>query len=119
MRIRAPLAIVVGAIALRLAVGIGFVNYDTGYSLVWGQQLARGQTPSYGTALFGRSQPVWSHHGEYRAVSLTTDLFMRQDCSGPRQRACGSRADISMSMGILLKRPGCPGDPVGCHNDVE
>ncbi|MGH2851584.1 MAG: hypothetical protein ACRDLP_13315 [Solirubrobacteraceae bacterium] len=58
MRIRAPLAIVVGAIALRLAVGIGFVNYDTGYSLVWGQQLARGQTPSYGTPLAPTPHPL-------------------------------------------------------------
>ena len=45
MRLRAPpCAIVVGAIALRLAIGVGFANYDTLYSLVWGQQLARGQT---------------------------------------------------------------------------
>jgi len=44
MRVRAPLAIVVGAILLRLRIGIGFANYDTLYSLVWGQQLARGQT---------------------------------------------------------------------------
>jgi hypothetical protein len=58
MRMRAPLAIVVGAIALRLAVGIGFVNYDTGYSLVWGQQLARGQTPSYGTPLAPTPHPL-------------------------------------------------------------
>ena len=34
-----------GAIALRLAIGIGFANYDTLYSLVWGQQLARGADP--------------------------------------------------------------------------
>jgi hypothetical protein len=58
MRMRAPLAIVAGAIALRLAVGIGFVNYDTGYSLVWGQQLARGQTPSYGTPLAPTPHPL-------------------------------------------------------------
>jgi hypothetical protein len=46
MRLRAPFAIVVGAVALRLAIGVGFANYDTLYSLAWGQQLARGQTPA-------------------------------------------------------------------------
>ncbi len=45
MRFKAPLAIVAGAIALRLAIGVGFVNYDTLYSLVWGQQLAAGENP--------------------------------------------------------------------------
>ena len=39
------MTVVLGAVALRLAIGVGFVNYDTLYSLVWGQQLARGQTP--------------------------------------------------------------------------
>lgn len=47
MRFRAPLATVAGAILLRLLTGVGFANYDTLYSLVWGQQLERGQTPSY------------------------------------------------------------------------
>ena len=56
MRFRTPLAIVAGAIALRLAIGVGFANYDTLYSLVWGQQLARGQTPCYGVA--ARADPA-------------------------------------------------------------
>ncbi len=47
MRFRAPLATIAGAIVLRLLTGVGFANYDTLYSLVWGQQLERGQTPSY------------------------------------------------------------------------
>ena len=34
-------------VALRLTLPFGFPNYDTLYSLVWGQQLARGQTPAY------------------------------------------------------------------------
>jgi hypothetical protein len=58
MRLRAPLATVAGAIALRLAIGVGFVNYDTLYSLVWGQQLARGQTPSYKGALAPTPHPL-------------------------------------------------------------
>jgi hypothetical protein len=58
MRFKAPLAIVAGAIALRLAIGVGFANYDTLYSLVWGQQLARGQTPSYRLALAPTPHPL-------------------------------------------------------------
>jgi hypothetical protein len=58
MRLRAPLAIVLGAVALRLAVGVGFANYDTLYSLAWGQQLARGQTPSYRLALAPTPHPL-------------------------------------------------------------
>lgn len=58
MRFKAPLAIVAGAIALRLAIGVGFVNYDTLYSLVWGQQLARGETPSYKLPLAPTPHPL-------------------------------------------------------------
>jgi hypothetical protein len=57
MRFKAPLAIVAGAIALRLSIGVGFANYDTLYSLVWGQQLARGQTPSYRLPLIPTPTP--------------------------------------------------------------
>jgi hypothetical protein len=46
-RLGAVLAVVVGALLLRLASGVGFANYDTLYALAWGGQLARGQTPSY------------------------------------------------------------------------
>ena len=38
--------------------GVGFANYDTLYSLVWGQQLARGQTPSYRTPLAPTPHPL-------------------------------------------------------------
>ena len=58
MRLRAALAMVIGAIALRLAIGVGFVNYDTMYSLVWGQQLARGETPAYDIALAPTPHPL-------------------------------------------------------------
>jgi hypothetical protein len=58
MRFKAPLAVLAGAIALRLAVGIGFANYDTLYSLAWGQQLARGQTPSYKLPLAPTPHPL-------------------------------------------------------------
>jgi hypothetical protein len=46
-RLGAVLAVVAGAILLRLAGGVGFANYDTLYALAWGGQLSRGQTPSY------------------------------------------------------------------------
>jgi hypothetical protein len=58
MRSRAAIVTVAGAIALRLAIGVGFVNYDTLYSLVWGQQLARGQTPSYQLTLAPTPHPL-------------------------------------------------------------
>src|SRR5579863_2325735 len=58
MRVRAPLVIVTAAILLRLRIGIGFANYDTLYSLVWGQQLARGQNPSYGAKLAPTPHPL-------------------------------------------------------------
>jgi hypothetical protein len=58
MRFKAPLATVAGAIALRLAIGVGFANYDTLYSLVWGQQIARGQNPSYKLALAPTPHPL-------------------------------------------------------------
>jgi len=58
MRVKGPIAVALGAVALRLAIGVGFVNYDSVYSLVWGQQLARGQTPSYGTPLAPTPHPL-------------------------------------------------------------
>jgi hypothetical protein len=45
--LRAPAWIAGGALALWLWIGTGFANYDTLYALVWGQQLSRGQTPTY------------------------------------------------------------------------
>jgi hypothetical protein len=58
MRLKAPLAIIAGAVALRLVIGVGFANYDTLYSLVWGQQLARGETPSYQLPLAPTPHPL-------------------------------------------------------------
>ena len=58
MRLRAPLAVLAGAIALRLLIGVGFANYDTLYSLVWGQQLARGHNPSYRGTLVPTPHPL-------------------------------------------------------------
>jgi hypothetical protein len=40
-------AIGLGALALWLAFGHGFANYDTFYSLVWGDELAHGESPDY------------------------------------------------------------------------
>jgi hypothetical protein len=58
MRFKASVAVLAGAIALRLAIGVGFANYDTLYSLAWGQQLARGQTPSYKLPLAPTPHPL-------------------------------------------------------------
>ena len=50
--------ILVGALALRLILPFGIPNYDTLYSLVWGQQLARGQLPTYNVALAPTPHPL-------------------------------------------------------------
>jgi hypothetical protein len=52
------LGILAGAALLRLAVGVGFANYDTLYSLVWGQQLSRLQTPSYNIPIAPTPHPL-------------------------------------------------------------
>ncbi len=54
----AAASILLGALVLRLVLPFGFPNYDTLYSLVWGQQLARGQTPTYGVALAPTPHPL-------------------------------------------------------------
>jgi hypothetical protein len=50
--------IVGGAVALRLLIPVGFANYDTLYSLVWGQQLSRGQTPVYNLPVAPTPHPL-------------------------------------------------------------
>jgi hypothetical protein len=57
-RASAPLAIAATAVVLRLLAGVGFVNYDSLYALVWGQQLSRGQTPQYGIAVAPTPHPL-------------------------------------------------------------
>ncbi len=57
-RLGAPLAIAAGAVLLRLLSGVGFANYDTLYALVWGQQLARGETPQYGIPIAPTPHPL-------------------------------------------------------------
>jgi hypothetical protein len=52
------LAVVGGAVALRLIAGVGFANYDTLYALAWGGQLSRGELPSYGTAIAPTPHPL-------------------------------------------------------------
>ena len=52
------LAVAVAALALRVVTGVGFVNYDSLYALVWGQQLARGQTPEYGISIAPTPHPL-------------------------------------------------------------
>jgi hypothetical protein len=54
----ATLAILVGAALLWVIAGVGFVNYDTLYGLVWGQQLSRGETPQYGLPIAPTPHPL-------------------------------------------------------------
>lgn len=51
-------AIALGALALWLIAGVGFVNYDTLYGLVWGAQLTRGQTPQYALPIAPTPHPL-------------------------------------------------------------
>ena len=43
---------------LLLVFPVGFPNYDTIYSLVWGRELAHGQSPDYGAALPPTPHPL-------------------------------------------------------------
>jgi hypothetical protein len=54
----AIVAIPAGALVLWLIAGVGFVNYDTLYGLVWGQQLTRGETPEYGLPIAPTPHPL-------------------------------------------------------------
>jgi hypothetical protein len=56
----APTALVItaGAALLWVITGVGFVNYDTLYGLVWGQQLSRGETPQYGLPIAPTPHPL-------------------------------------------------------------
>ena len=54
----ATLAILGGALALWLIAGVGFLNYDTLYALVWGQQITRGETPEYGLPIAPTPHPL-------------------------------------------------------------
>ncbi len=58
VRLATPLAIVAGAVLLRVISGVGFANYDTLYALVWGQQLTRGETPQYGIPIAPTPHPL-------------------------------------------------------------
>jgi hypothetical protein len=52
------LAILAGAALLWTITGVGFVNYDTLYGLVWGQQLSRGEVPQYGLPIAPTPHPL-------------------------------------------------------------
>jgi hypothetical protein len=54
----AALAIAAGAALLWVITGVGFVNYDTLYGLVWAQQLSRGETPQYGLPIAPTPHPL-------------------------------------------------------------
>jgi hypothetical protein len=57
-RLRSAAGVLSGALVLWLVTGVGFVNYDTLYSLVWGQQLTRGETPIYKLELAPTPHPL-------------------------------------------------------------
>jgi hypothetical protein len=57
-RATGPVVIVLGAALLRVIAGVGFANYDTVYALTWGQQLSRGETPSYGIPVAPTPHPL-------------------------------------------------------------
>src|SRR4051794_37747321 len=57
-RVRAPAAIGALALALWLAWGHGFANYDTLYALVWGRQAGDGHAPSFDASLAPTPHPL-------------------------------------------------------------
>jgi hypothetical protein len=57
-RLRAPAAIGALALALWLAWGHGFANYDALYSLIWGRQMAHGHSPSFDVPLAPTPHPL-------------------------------------------------------------
>jgi hypothetical protein len=57
-RAGAALAVLAGAVLLRVITGVGFANYDTLYALVWGQQAARGEVPQYGLPIAPTPHPL-------------------------------------------------------------
>jgi hypothetical protein len=57
-RLRAPLGIAIGAVALRVIAGVGFANYDTLYALAWGGQLSRGSIPAYDVPIAPTPHPL-------------------------------------------------------------
>jgi len=80
-RAAAPISIVAGAVVLRLASGVGFVNYDTLYALAWGGQISRGQPPAYSVAIAPTPHPllellgvVLAPFGPSAAVKVTIAL---------------------------------------------
>jgi hypothetical protein len=54
----ASLTIIAGAALLWAIAGVGFVNYDTLYGLVWGQQLSRGEVPQYDLPIAPTPHPL-------------------------------------------------------------
>lgn len=54
----AVLVVVVGAVALALALGPGYAGYDASWALVWGGQIASGGLPAYETALAPTPHPL-------------------------------------------------------------
>ncbi len=57
-RLATPLAIALGAVLLRVVSGVGFVNYDTLYALVWGRELTAGSAPQYGIPFAPTPHPL-------------------------------------------------------------
>ncbi len=85
-------AIPAGALLLWLIAGVGFVNYDTLYGLVWGQQLARGETPEYGLPIAPTPHPLVELIGIPLAplgASATTAIMPWRSRSSRCRRAGG------------------------------
>ncbi len=55
---RAALAIPLGAALAWLAIGAGFLNYDTAYSLIWGGDVLHGRQPDFDVSLAPTPHPL-------------------------------------------------------------
>lgn len=76
--------LIAAAALLWIAAGVGFVNYDTLYGLVWGQQLSRGELPQYGLPVAPTPHPL------VELVGLVLSLL-----------GAGAAADIVVALGFL------------------
>ncbi len=58
LALRGAALVPAGALLAWLLVGAGFLNYDTAYALLWGGDLAHGQTPDYGVPVAPTPHPL-------------------------------------------------------------
>lgn len=112
---RALLAVAAGALTAWLLTGVGFVNYDTLFSLVWGDALAGLVRPELGLALAPTPKPLVIAagvllaplgHGAQALVSLGALLSVGAlaASAGGLASAFGGRLAGALAAGLVVTR---------------